>query len=119
MWVFTTEGFFSAVAHRTEPNTIIVRCRDEGDANHLSITLKLMLRLDAPVRHTPTADYAYRLFMPRSAWSHYLASRAKDIDYPNFKDAVAARQGTKRALIYSDVWLAMLRLQHPERNPIP
>jgi len=34
-----------------------------------------------------------------------------DIDYPNFKDEVARRQGAARAGVYHDVWAALLLLQ--------
>ncbi len=43
------------------------------------------------------------------------AALAKEIDYPNFKNAVAERQGTGRAHVYSDVWVTLLGLQEGGR----
>lgn len=34
-----------------------------------------------------------------------------DIEYLNFKDSVAKKQGYKRASIYGEVWSALLNLQ--------
>jgi len=113
MWVFTVDGFYSAVAHRDQPNTLIVRCRTEFDALGLRNWLRMYYESDVEVQHTPKADYAYRLLVSQAAFGHYLSVRALTIDYPNFKEAIAKRSGTKRARIYADVWLAMLKLQHP------
>jgi hypothetical protein len=118
MWVFTLDGFYSAVAHRSEPNTIIVRCRDLGDAERLRNALFLSHRFAAEVHHTPEADYAYRLFVSRTMWTHYLSGQANSIDYPNFKDAVADRQGLERADIYHDVWHVMWEFQRDNDDRI-
>jgi hypothetical protein len=49
---------------------------------------------------------------PRVAWSSYVEAAAVGIDYPNFKSAIAARQGPERAHLYADVWTVMYELQH-------
>ena len=36
---------------------------------------------------------------------------AGEIDYGNFKNAVAERQGRERAAIYGDVWVDLRRLE--------
>jgi hypothetical protein len=114
MWLFTTEGFYSVVQHRTERNTLVVRCRAELDAT----TLRDRLTVDYPddpalpeVQHTPTADYGWRLLVPRWTFGKYLRDCANDIDYDNFKNAVAQRQGLERADIYHDVWSVMWEFQ--------
>lgn len=106
MWIVTTRGFFSVVAHRDEPATVLVRARVRSDLESLG---NLLGPLD--IRHTPDADYAYRVVMPRERWSHCLAVLAEEIDYPNFKDAVAKRQGWNGARIYHHVWSALGSLQ--------
>jgi hypothetical protein len=110
MWVFTLDGFFSIVAHTELPNHLLVRARDRDDIQRLAGWLA---RQGHPVepRHTPEGDYAWRLVAPRALVARYLATTVADIDYPNFKNAVAKQRGHDRAVIYSQVWLDMLALQ--------
>ena len=110
MWVFTTGGFYSAVENRDDPTTVLVRCRDREDAQRLADWLS---EDDLPieVQHTPDADYAYRMVVPRLLFGNYLMSAVMDIDYGNFKDAVSEQLGHDRADLYLDVWVTMLALQ--------
>lgn len=106
MWLFTTDGFFSAVAHRDDPGTVIVRSRVRDDAERLVDSVGL-----GDVIETPDRDYRFRVHLPRGRWARYVATAAEAIDYPNFKAAVAARQGADRAHAYADVWSVMFALQ--------
>ena len=112
MWVFTTEGFYSAVAHRDIPDMLMVRCRAELDALRLRDWMRKQGH-QLEVEHTPTADYEWRVLVPQMSFAHFLMDHTARIDYPNFKNAVALRQGKTRHDIYADVWADMLRLQHP------
>lgn len=105
MWLMTTDGFFSAVEDRDDAGSVFVRARVRGDLDHLAETL------GAEVLETPAADYPFRVRVPKAAWARYVADRAERIDYDNFKDAVAARQGHDRAEVYMGVWSALRRLQ--------
>ena len=105
MWLFTIDGFFSAVAHPDDPDTIVVRARDPEDARRLAQAT------DGRVVEPPQRDYRYRVHLPRSLWSAYVAEGAEAIDYPNFKSAVGQRRGGPRASLYSGVWSVMYRLQ--------
>ena len=40
-----------------------------------------------------------------------LAQMASEVDYPNFKAAVAQRQGAERACYYTEVWQVLRRIQ--------
>ncbi len=59
-------------------------------------------------------DYAYRLFVEKSAWVQVLAGLAEETDYDNFKSEVARHQG-KAGAAYErslhDVWSVMRKLQ--------
>ncbi len=57
------------------------------------------------------SDYRWRAFVAREHWERTAAALAAEIDYPNFKDAVAERQGHERAELYHDVWAVMYRVQ--------
>jgi len=49
--------------------------------------------------------------VPREVFAEALRDIALDIDYPNFKNSVARRQGKARALAYEDVWQRLYGLQ--------
>jgi hypothetical protein len=106
MWIFTTDGFFSAVADRNRPGHVVVRMRLWDDGERLQAAIGA-----GEVIETRGADYRFRICATHSQWSAYLAAAAAEIDYPNFKAAVAARDGMQRAHIYSDVWAVMRELQ--------
>ena len=57
------------------------------------------------------SDYRYRAVARRQGVSDALAQLAADIDYDNFKNEVASRQGYQRAAVYGDVWHDLYRLQ--------
>ena len=106
MWLVSTRGFFSTVAHRDRPELVLVRARARADLESLS---ELVGPLE--ITHTPHRDYAFRAEVPRERWSAALVLLAAEIDYPNFKDAVAERQGHDRARIYHRVWSDLTKLQ--------
>lgn len=105
MWVMTTEGFYSAVEDRDDSDAVLVRSRVREDAERLAEAV------GGTVLETPDADYAFRVRVAKVDWERYLTDAATEIDYDNFKNAVAARQGSVRARVYGEVWSVLLRLQ--------
>jgi 8-oxo-dGTP pyrophosphatase MutT (NUDIX family) len=106
MWTLTPFGFFSAV-------------RKHGDA-HLTIRARVAADLDALRVRCPTlsptvsgggTDYPFRATCSPEAWGDALAAMGRDIDYANFKDEVARRQGHARAKVYGGVWSHLLSLE--------
>ena len=106
MWLFTPRGFFSVVAHRDDAEMVLVRARAHEDLRKLTGVLG---QID--ILETPDGDYRWRTTVTRRAWAGALVLLAAEIDYPNFKDEVARRQGYERAGVYSDVWATLRRLQ--------
>jgi 8-oxo-dGTP pyrophosphatase MutT (NUDIX family) len=112
MWTLTPLGFFSVV-------------RKPGDAC-LTIRTRVADDLDAlRVRYLPTlsptvegagTDYPFRATCAPEAWGEALGALGRDVDYPNFKDRVAALQGPGRARVYAGVW-SQLRGLTPGRLP--
>lgn len=102
MWILTTFGFFSVVAHRDLPDSLLVRARVRADLD--ALLARMIVPDRPPVECTPDADYRYRAVVPRSVFATILALAIEGIDYANFKDAVHERQGFARALLYSNVW---------------
>ena len=98
MWLFTPDGFFSAVQHRDDPDTLIIRGRFPADIERLAHALGTEVVL------TPTADYPVRTYVNRERWAGYVAAAARAIDYDNFKNAVTQTQGHGRHQTYLEVW---------------
>ena len=58
MWLYVSCGFLSVVAHRDDANALLVRARHP---DHI-----VSLFPDANVTYMPTADYPYRVTLPRA-----------------------------------------------------
>lgn len=106
MWLFTTDGFYSAVTHPEAPESVVVRARARDDVLRLIEAVG-----QGTLAETPHSDYRFRVRLPRDTWAAYVAAAAKAIDYPNFKAAIAERQGADRAHVYGAVWAAMFAFQ--------
>jgi len=91
MWTFTTDGFFSVVAHWDNPDLLIVRARDReslenlaykfsqlGVTNRYNNENKFMKGVEvnehwlAEIKDTPDHDYPYRFTVLRETWAQYL-----------------------------------------------
>jgi hypothetical protein len=105
MWVFTKNGFFSAVEHFEDSNLIHVRARFRGDLERLCGEYGILPK----VACTPGNDYMYRMDFDRSEWARIISSEASGIDYDNFKDAV--HDGTDRDRAYMNCWSALRNSQ--------
>ena len=99
MWIFTTSGFVSAVSN--PDGTIKVRARDKASLEPLSKKYEL------EIAHTPIADYPYRLEISAENFADWVAGQAKNIDYPNFKSAVAIHKNRLFAKVLGEVWSVM------------
>ena len=127
MWVFTKYGFFSAVCARrgsgghgqpVDPDRIMVRGRVRGHLEALRDRFPDLLG-GCEIHEFAGADYAFRIFVAKSAWSRALAGLAEETDYDNFKSEVARHQGRAGAAYeqaLDEVWSVMNRLQHAVRR---
>lgn len=105
MWLATDFGFFSVVQKDGE-KLLTVRACVLGDLEALRHYCPEL----GPTITTPLADYGYRAHVSHKAWGEALAKIGQAVDYHNFKDSVAERQGIERAAIYSRVWTDLLEL---------
>ena len=110
MWLVTTRGFYSVVENHDDPEGLLVRARVREDLESLADLIPGL-----GVEETPERDYRFRAAVTRDAWATAAAELAREIDYPNFKNAVAERQGSSRAHVYSGVWGILLGLQEGGR----
>lgn len=98
MWIFLKDSFLSVVAHRDDPDTLLVRARKKGDIKQVFP--------EATEQHTPCADYSYRAAIPRARVAEILAEQANAINYDNFKNQV---KNNARHEAYFECWAAMTR----------
>lgn len=100
MWIFTSDGFISAVQHRDHPQVLIVRARRR---EHLEAVLP-----GFSIEQTDNADYRYRTQIEKHSFAHRLAEITLDINYDNFKNSIPDDQYHDAC---SGVWSVMHRLQ--------
>lgn len=118
MWILTPRGFYSVVEHREHPGLVIVRARARADLENLD-DLWCELQEGRTVRpldieQTPKADYPYRTQVAKSEWASMTAAMAREIDYPNFKDAVKKVNADRATFVYMAVWSALRRIEQEE-----
>ena len=115
MWIFTKYGFFSAVCARqgdgshgqpVDPDRVMLRARVRRHLELLKEQFAEQLG-GSEIKEYPVTDYAFRIFLPKTAWSRLVSELTNVMDYDNFKSEVARHQG--RAL--HDVWSVMHQLQ--------
>lgn len=117
MWIFGTDWFVSVVAHRTQPDMVLVRARLHDD-------LKRFLRLGYSKKKMPkiwadkNADYRFRALVPQAAVADMAQKAVQEIDYDNFKNEASKRskinnEGPERGWALHSVWDAMFDLQEP------
>lgn len=104
MWIFTTGGFVSAVEHRDDARSLLVRARDRGSLD------PVVAACGGAIESTPDADYPYRVTVTRDRFAEFLVNEVHNIDYPNFKEA-AMRDQPEWSMFLHSVWGAGARYQ--------
>ncbi len=120
MWLFTKYGFYSAVCARQgdgrygqplDTQRIMVRARVRAHLEALQRRFPELLA-GCEIKEYPGSDYAFRIFVDKSSWSQVLVGLNEELDYDNFKSAVADLQGhNDYEHSLHQVWSVMHRLQ--------
>lgn len=109
MWLATTRGFYSVVAHRDLDDHVLIRARAKRDLRNL---VALLPKPRPRIQTTMTrADYPYRVAMRKADWMKCMVQLADDVDYDNFKNAVRSR---KRHDVYSQMWGIALKIERED-----
>ena len=95
MWLTTRIGFFSVVQKPDEMD-LTVRARVKADLENLR---QRYLPTLGKITESSETDYRYRAKATHADFAEAVKKIAMDIDYPNFKQLVAAEQGSKRKRI--------------------
>lgn len=119
MWIYTVDGFYSAVQDRENEGIIMARARKIEDLE------RMILRLNraghwpgVTITTTAGTDYAFRVFMPRDSWELYVRLATSAIDYDNFKNAAAPHSDDRHEAYYR-VWEIMADWQAGRIRPLP
>jgi hypothetical protein len=107
MWLVTNFGFFSVVQKKGD-DILTVRARVRSDLEALK---EKYIPAIGQILEGKGTDYKYRAKVSREDLAEAMRKIVKDIDYSNFKDSVAKKQGYKRASIYGEVWSDLMGLQ--------
>ena len=109
MWVFTKEGVFSAVWDRyCRGDEVMIRAHSKDDICRLS--KKIIGYCDADlIYEAEDADYRFRIKIPKTVWSEYLADCALQIDYPSVKKNIIPDNDPLRKDAYYQVWETLFR----------
>ncbi len=110
MWLITNFGFFSVV-QKPGDDQLTIRARARKDLE--ALRKKYIPDLGEILTNAGT-DYQYRVKVPREIFAEAMKSIVLDIDYSNFKNAVAKKQGHKRAGVYHDLWSSLWRISEEE-----
>lgn len=114
MWIFSSIGFFSAVAGKTndgkiDPFKIVVRARLK---DHLITLVKKYTILNGTeITQSVSTDYRFRIVVDKATWIEVMMSLTEDVDYSNFKNSVPHDStGYHQACV--NVWGVMNSLQY-------
>lgn len=100
MWIASKTGFISVVQHLEKHDILLVRARVRKDLQSL-FDNKRIFELEV-------ADYRFRVEVSKQEFAEIMVNQIKDIDYPNFKNHIAAKGDQVDKLgAYQDIWRTM------------
>ena len=125
MWIFTTEGFVSAVEDKTDADKVVVRARDKKSLEAMLQTIELAgdaINHDAadgvePVEFGPYeivtglgTDYRWRVSgIDKGTFALFMQFEIMNfLGYGNFKDALTKSRGDEYHDAAMNVWVDML-----------
>lgn len=110
MWLFTKNSFVSAVQHRNQPNTLIVRARRKQDL------VKLFPKKAKQIERTIDADYLFRVMVSKKEFAKRMADYIQqELTYDNFKGA-QGRDTPNWMRFLHEVWHSAYNLQSIENS---
>jgi hypothetical protein len=123
VWLFTKYGLVSAVCARkgsgepwqpVDPDRLALRFRRK---QHLENFQRRFAHLpgNLPVWESASADYRYRVFVPKPVWVKVATELAAEVDYQDFKQSVIdfpGRDEYEQRLL--EVWNVMVQSQADE-----
>ena len=119
MWIFTKDGFFSAVFDKHCKNDeLMIRSRCQDDLGRLSKKLHGYSD-ETEIFGMEHVDYRFRMKVSKHEWTDYLRNCVYDIDYANVKDNIIPAGDNLRQDAYYQVWTALYQWQSKLNNEQP
>ena len=116
MWIFTKDGFFSAVFDKyCKHDELMIRSRCKDDLTRLAKKLHGYSD-ESEILRIKHADYRYRMKITKSNWADYLVNCAHDIDYANVKNNILPTDDDLRQEAYYHVWTVLYQWQSRMNN---
>lgn len=78
MYLTTRHGFFSVVAHKSDPDQILIRAKAE---EHLERLREVCAMPHLAILPYPGSVYPWRIIVDRAEWLNIAEALAGDIDY--------------------------------------
>lgn len=104
MWIIGTDGIYSVVAHKDDPDQLLVRSRSEKDIDYFkSIMDELGLEPLSSKVYGDKFDYPWRYYCQKDDVTTAFAKIMSDIEYANFKSAAPSERGSMLMSIYYDI----------------
>jgi hypothetical protein len=100
MWFCFNNGFVSAVEHRDDKNTLVVRARRREHLEDNFPNRKIVVG--------GSTDYKYRIFISKKDFAEIIKDRIMNINYDNFKNSV---EDDDLHELYNGFWLLHYRFQ--------
>ena len=112
MWVFTQNGFLSAVRTSTDSPNFKVRARDRESL------LDLSEFAGVEIVASPLADYPYRVIVSELVLGGYLMNELAAADYTNYKSRVSVTRGSRFSHACGSVWSTMHEIEDDQARRI-
>jgi hypothetical protein len=120
VWVHSIHGFFSLVSARqgdgghhqpVDPSLMMLRARCRDHLERLRRRFPALLA-DADVLESATADYPFRLLLPKPTAEKLVVELVREIQWDNFKNQAATIHGHPSPYLRAlhDTWSVMRRL---------
>lgn len=110
MWIFTPNGFLSAVVRPENPQELSIRSRDRKSLQPLAAAAQV------EIIKTPNGDYPMRIFVAHEFFANWLANEVRSISYGNFKSAAHQSRPDSFSDALHDVWATMLETEDEPRD---
>jgi hypothetical protein len=97
MWLYTSYGYLSIVAHYDMPSRLLVRARHP---DHIQALFP-----DADVEYMPSADYPFRVVLPRQMVLLAVSDYLVHMMYNNFKASINDKEYHDACLsVWGTMW---------------
>lgn len=115
LWIFTSDGFLSAVEHRADANKLMVRARDRKSLENLVAGSQMAGAADGEddlkyedIYSEKNSDYAHRIVVSKATFALWVSFEVMNmITYPNFKSEAAKYRSGQWMTSLHGVWHEM------------